>query len=76
MAGLEYYIFTAMQKSEIGVGAPSITEKSLGRELVIKSSYTYDEKITLGIRWGKFFPSSILNDVGSSRLMFEATGRF
>src|SRR3989338_171746 len=76
MAGLEYYIFTAMQKSEIGVGAPSITEKSLGRELVIKSSYTYDEKSTLGIRWGKFFPSSILNDVGSSRLMFEATGRF
>ncbi|MBI2915341.1 MAG: hypothetical protein HYY07_00605, partial [Elusimicrobia bacterium] len=75
-AGLEYYLYTAMQKSEIGIGAATITEKSLGRELVIKGEYRYHKHLTFGIRWGKFFPSSTLNDVGSSRLMFEASGRF
>ena len=76
LAGLEYYLYSAMQKSELGVGAPTITENALGRELVIKAEYDYRKKISFAVRWGKFFPSPTLNDVGSSRLIFEAQGKF
>lgn len=75
-AGLEYYLYTAMEKSDLGVGAPSLIQKSIGRELVITGQINYFKYINFSIRWGKFFPSSILNDVGSSRLMLEAQGRF
>ncbi len=76
IAGLEYYLYTAMEKSELGIGAPSLIQKSIGRELVISGQINYFKTLSFSIRWGKFFPSSILNDVGSSRLILEAQGRF
>lgn len=77
VAGLEFYLYTAREIPDIRNGAPTtITENSLGRELVISASYNYSKRINFMLRWGKFFPSQNLNDVGSSRLIFEVNGKF
>lgn len=77
--GLEFYLYNAREVPTQGVGRPPFTitgETALGRELVITISYTYARYINLGLRWGKFFPTQNLNNVGSSRLMFEASAKF
>jgi len=77
VAGLEFYLYTARQLPDIRFGSPTtITDNALGRELIISASYTYSRRIKFSLRWGKFFPSATLNDKGSSRLIFEAAGRF
>jgi len=77
VAGLEFYLYTAREIPDIRQGAPTtITENALGRELVISFNYTYSKRIQFGLKWGKFFASQALNDKGSSRLTFEAAGRF
>ncbi len=76
-AGLEFYIFTAIETPDVRNNAPTtIPDNELGRELIISTSYTYAKRINLALRWGKFFPAANLNNVGSSRLMFEASARF
>lgn len=77
IAGLEFYIYNARSTPDIRDGAPTtVNDNELGRELVISASYLYAKRIQAIIRWGKFFPSANLNNVGSSRLILEISGRF
>ncbi len=80
-AGLEFYLYTAREKPVQGASGPglspiTIDDGDIGRELVISARYNYSKKVNFTIRWGKFFPGVLLNDIGSSRLMIEAQGKF
>lgn len=76
-AGLEFYIFTAIETPDTGRNAPTtVPDNELGRELIITANYNYAKRIDFGIRWGKFFPAKNLNNIGSSRIMLEAKARF
>ncbi len=76
-AGLEFYLYSARETPDIRLGSPTtITESALGRELIISASYLYAKRINFSVRWGKFFPNATLNNLGSSRLILEASGRF
>ncbi len=76
-AGLEFYIFTALETPDIRNGAPTtIDDNEIGREMVISASYLYSNRLKFLLRWGKLFPSVNLNNIGSSRITFEVSGKF
>lgn len=76
VAGLEFYIYTSRETPTQPPLATTIDDNELGRELIITAQYTYAKRINFALRWGKFFPAAVLNNLGASRLMFEAQARF
>ena len=76
-AGLEFYLYSARETPDIrNKGLTTITETAIGRELVLKGTYTYAKRVNFTLRWGKFFPNATLNNLGSSRLILEASAKF
>lgn len=76
-AGLEFYLYSARETPDIrNKGLTTITETAIGRELILKGTYTYAKRVNFSLRWGKFFPNATLNNLGSSRFILEASAKF
>ncbi len=76
-AGLEFYLYSARETPFADKRTPTtILESALGRELIISANYNYAKRILFSVRWGKFFPNATLNNLGSSRLILEASAKF
>lgn len=74
--GLEFYLYNAQEVTKQSAVNVDPNQKGLGRELVLSSAYTYAKRIHLALRWSNFTANSILNGQGSSRVLFEVSGKF